>query len=69
MKLINLFKKNNVGFSIHYARPVNLMNFYKARTKECKNAKKFSDETISLPCHSDINLKKIKAITNLIDKI
>ena len=45
------------------------MNFYKARTKECKNAKKFSDETISLPCHSDINLKKIKAITNLIDKI
>jgi len=69
MKLINLFKKNNIGFSIHYARPVNLMNFYKARTKECKNAKKFSDETISLPCHSDINLKKIKVITNLINKI
>ena len=69
MKLINLFKKNNVGFSIHYARPVNLMNFYRARTKECKNAKKFSDETISLPCHSDINLKKIKVITNLINKI
>ena len=22
---------------------------------------KFSDETISLPCHSDINLKKIKS--------
>ncbi len=69
LKLINLFKIYKIGFSIHYARPVNLMNFYKERTKKCINAKKFSDETISLPSHSDMNTKKIKFINSLINKI
>ena len=69
LKLIEIFKKNKVGFSIHYARPVHLMNFYKKRTKDCKNSSKFSEETISLPCHSDINYKKIKKISNLIQSL
>ena len=69
LKLIKLFKKKKVGFSIHYARPVNLMNYYKNRTKDCKNALKFSDETISLPAHSDMSLSKIKFIKKLIQKL
>ncbi len=65
-KLIQLFKNNKVGFSIHYARPVHLMNYYKNSIKHCKNSKKFSEETISLPVHSSIDINKIKFILKLI---
>ena len=51
-----MLKKNKIGFSVHYGRPVHLMNYYKNK-KLCPNSKVF-DETISLPVHSGI-IKKV----------
>ena len=67
LKLINHFKIKNVGFSIHYARPVDFMKYYKLN--KCLNSKKFSDETISLPVHSEIDKRKISYIVNIIKEV
>ena len=64
-KIINLFKKKKIGFSIHYARSLNDMNYYK-NDKICSKSKIFSKETISLPVHSGIDKNKIKFITKVL---
>ena len=67
-KVMDAFKKNKIGFSVHYGRPVNLMNYYKKNKKVCPNSKIFSEETISLPVHSGINKKSITHIISIIKK-
>lgn len=64
-KVINNLKKNNIGFSIHYAKSLNVMSYYN-KGKRLRNSETFSEETISLPVHSDINKKKIDFIISKI---
>ena len=64
-KVMKMFKKNKIGFSVHYGRPVNLLNYYKKNNKLCPNSKIFSEETISLPVHSGIDKKKITYIIKI----
>ena len=65
-KVIDAFKKNKIGFSVHYGIPVHLTNYYKKNKKLCPNAKIFSEETISLPVHSGIDKKSITHIIRII---
>ena len=68
-KIIEKLKKERVGFSIHYARPLHLMTYYKKnqnnKTKLLKS-EKYSRENISLPVHSEIGKKQIKYISKLL---
>ncbi len=67
-KVIENFKKNKIGFSIHYAKSLNVMSYYN-KGKRLKNSEIFSEETISLPVHSDINKKKIDFIISKIKEV
>ena len=71
-KAVKALKENNIGFGIQYARPVPHMNFYKKKYKINKsqfpNAQRYSNNVISLPCHSGLGLKEIGKICNVIIK-
>ncbi len=67
-KVMEMFKKNKIGFSVHYGRPVDLMNYYKKKRKNCPMSEIFSEETISLPVHSAIDNQKIEHIIKIIKK-
>ena len=70
-KYIDKLKEKKIGFSIHYARPVHLMSYYKnIQNKKIKlpNSEKYSKENISLPVHSGITKKQIMFIKNTLTK-
>ena len=69
-KLMKVLTNNKIGFSIHYAKPINKMSYYFRRNKQlCKNAEIYSNENISLPVHSGLNKKIIKKISQVIANI
>jgi perosamine synthetase len=69
-KVMKALTNNRIGFSIHYAKPINKMSYYFKKNKiSCKNAKIYSDENISLPVHSGLNKTIIKKISQIISTI
>ena len=66
----NHLKEKGVGHSIHYATPVNRLNYYSNKYPEqsqlCKNAKLYADQVLSLPCHQKISSEDIEYIIELI---
>lgn len=66
--LIKIFKNNKIGFSIHYAKVIDEMTYYKKNSTKNKNSKIYANENISLPVHSDLKKKDIKFISKLIRK-
>jgi len=69
-KVMKALTKNKIGFSIHYAKPIDKMSYYIKRNKLfCKNAKIYSNQNISLPVHSGLNKKIIKKISQVISNI
>ncbi len=65
-------KKNNLGFSIHYARPLPLMSFYRKRNKEqgkFKNSSKYSNNSISLPVYNKLTKNDLNFISNKLKKL
>ena len=72
-KILEIFKSKKIGHSIHYAKPVPLMSFYKKKYKyklnHFKVAKNYADESLSLPCHPDISKNEINKILRSIKKV
>ncbi len=71
--LLKMFKKNNIGCSVHYYTPVPLLSYFQSKYKinklNFKIAKKYSDLSISLPCHPDLNEKDIIYISKFIKNV
>ena len=68
-KLIKIFKEKKVGFSVHYAKVIDEMTYYKKNNTKNKNSKIYATENISLPVHSDIKQNDIVNISKLIKKV
>jgi perosamine synthetase len=69
LKVIKCFMKEKIGFSIHYAKSLDNMSFYKSNNANCKNSIIYANENISLPVHSGINKVKINKILKVLKKI
>ncbi len=71
-ELVKLLKKNNIGVSIHYAKPIPFYRFYRNkynyRKENLENSIFYSNKSLSLPAHHQINEKKIIKICKLILK-
>ena len=67
-RVIKIFKKKKIGFSIHYAKVIDEMKYYKKGLTRNKNSKIYANENISLPVHSDIKENNILHISKLIRK-
>ena len=65
-KVLNFFKNNKIGVSIHYAKPIPGMFYYKKKYKlslsNYKNSKIYSDTNISLPISENISKEQVKYI-------
>ena len=62
LKLMDVLKKNNIGFSVHYQTSLDKMTFYKNKYKInnlCKNSILYGEQNISLPVHSGITKEMI----------
>ena len=61
-------KSENIGFSVHYMTPVPYMTYYKKKynhkINEFPESLKYSQNSISLPVHSDLNKKDMDRIFN-----
>ena len=71
-QLIMFLKKKNIGTSIHYAKSVPFMSYYKKKykikNKDFPNAKFYGENSISLPLHQKINEKIVKFICSKINE-
>jgi len=71
--ILRKFKEFKVGASIHYAKSLPRMSYYKNKYKinlnKSINADKFADTNISLPCHHYITFSDILRITKILKKI
>ena len=72
-KIINFFKKNNIGISIYYPHPVPMLKFYRDKYKISKKnyeiASQFSDRIICLPIGPHVSKKDLDIISLNIKKI
>ncbi len=70
--LLNFFKKNKIGVSVHYKKPLPMMTYYKKKYKlnetNFKNAKYYADNNISLPNYPKLDNKEIDYICNKIKR-
>ena len=66
-------KKKNIGFSIHYLKPLNKMSYYKKKynlmNKNFYNSNKYSNMNISLPNYPKLTNKEIDYICDNIKKL
>ena len=71
--ILRQFKAYKIGASIHYAKSLPSMSYYKKKYKinvnEFINANKYADTNISLPCHQNINYSDIYKIGKILRKI
>ena len=71
--LIEILKKKKIGFSIHYAKPVPLMSYYRLKYKikaiDFYNSNFYSNRVLSLPVNDHIKSKQIKYICNIINNL
>ncbi len=69
-KLLEKFKKNKIGVSIHYATPLPLMTYYKKKYNlkkmTFKNSIDYADTNISLPIYPSLKFKELNRIVKLI---
>ena len=65
-KLIIYMKKNNIGFS-YGTRMLNLSKNFSI-FNNIKNAKKFDNELLRLPCGPGLSLKQVKETINILNK-
>jgi perosamine synthetase len=69
--LMQEFKKKKIGFSIHYEKPLPMMNFYKKkyffRKENYVNAKTYGERVISLPVYPKLKNVEIKKICKIIN--
>jgi perosamine synthetase len=69
-KIIKKLKSNNIGFGIHYATPVPLLNYYKKKynykANQFLNSYLYSNNVLSLPTHSGLSKNDIHLICKTI---
>ena len=67
-KILNFFKNYKIGVSVHYAKPIPDMFYYKNKYKlnisNYKNSKIYADTNISLPISENISKEQVKYICN-----
>jgi perosamine synthetase len=72
-KLIHQLKDSGIGVSIHYAKPVPLMDYYKNKygyvASHFPNAYHYAESNLSLPVHQFIKNDDIKFICNKIKSL
>ena len=68
---LKILKKNKIGFSIHYAKSLPEMTYYKKKykynLKNFANSIKYAKENISLPIYPKLKLSEIDKICYLIN--
>lgn len=73
LKILKYFKKNNIGVSVHYAKPLPLMSYYKNKYKtnlmDYKNAKIYADTNISLPISENLSIKEVHFICKKLNEV
>ena len=69
-KLINFLKKKKIQFSIHYAKSLDQMTYYKKKYKyrsgQFKNANNYGKTNISLPVYPKLKISEIDKICKTI---
>ena len=70
--LLDLLKQKKIGHSIHYAKPLPSLYYYKKKynipLRYYKNSKFYSDRVISLPVYNLLKEKEIKRVCSIIKK-
>ena len=71
-KLINFLKKKKIQFSIHYAKSLDQMTYYKKKYKyrsgQFKNANKYGKMCLSLPVYPKLQDKEVDYISKTINR-
>ena len=66
-------KKQKIGFSIHYAKPITSLRYYKNKynldKKNYKNAHLYADRSISLPVYNQLTRSEINYLSNTLKEI
>ena len=69
-KLIEEFKKNEIGFGIYYPKPLHkyphLENF---GHNDLKISEKLANEVLSIPIHPSLNKKDLEIVVNVFNKV
>jgi dTDP-4-amino-4,6-dideoxygalactose transaminase len=71
-RIIFEFKKEDIGYGIHYPQTIYFQEAYKEYNTEknkCFNAEKISKEIISIPLYPEISLENIKKVSEVLNKI
>lgn len=60
--LIQKLKNKKIGFSIHYAKALHQMSYYKKKSFKMINAEKYAKTNLSLPIYGELTKKKLNYI-------
>jgi perosamine synthetase len=70
--LLEKFKANKIGVSIHYLKPLNLMSYYRNKynylSKDFKNSILFGKTNISLPIYPKLKISELNKICKILIK-
>tara|TARA_A100001015_G_scaffold237101_1_gene269609 strand:- start:197 stop:901 length:705 start_codon:yes stop_codon:yes gene_type:complete len=61
-KIINKLKNKKIGFSIHYAKALHQMTYYKNYNFKLSNAEKYAKTNLSLPIYGKLSKKELEYI-------
>ncbi len=69
-KILKILKKKNFQVSVHYAKPIPLMEYYTKKYNYKKNSfeksKNYAKSNISLPCYPKLKFKEVDKISETI---
>ena len=72
-KVLKKFKKQNIGVSVHYARPLHRTSFYKKKyildPNNYPNSDKYSSQNISLPVYPKLKFSEIDYLCKKLKEI
>ena len=60
--LMKKLKNKKIGFSIHYAKALHQMTYYKKKSFKMTNAEKYAKTNLSLPIYGELSKKKLNYI-------
>ena len=60
--LMKKLKNKKIGFSIHYAKALHQMSYYKNKSLKMINTEKYAKTNLSLPIYGELTKKKLNYI-------
>jgi len=60
--LMKKLKNKKIGFSIHYAKALHQMTYYKKKSFKMTNAEKYAKTNLSLPIYGELSKRKLNYI-------